>query len=219
MSYLVKGLAGAAGCSGVCGGYFAINHFSGKEDNRPIAKTLITNSGRTLLDANSDQWAARWSEYVTATGNSLGIEGYDEKAKTVNQAPKEFKDACLSKVNEKVSGEEDKLFQALAKYCIQMTTISELIDSVGKVVLSTTSGQDGTEWTASWDRYVKYSEDNKWGLDKWSEEKVKQTVPDTLKLNVMRRRVERLLGWRMWSLRIMLIDALRISLLPPLPDN
>ncbi|AEG73499.1 hypothetical protein MHF_1263 [Mycoplasma haemofelis Ohio2] len=181
MSYLVKGLAGAAGCSGVCGGYFAINHFSGKEDNRPIAKTLITNSGRTLLDVNSDQWATRWSEYVTATGNSLGIEGYDEKAKTVDQAPKEFKDACLSKVNEKVSGEEDKLFQALAKYCIQMTTISDLIDSVGKVALSTDSGQGGTDWKAPWDRYVKYSEDNKWGLDNWDAEKGKSEVPEAFK--------------------------------------
>ncbi|AEW45797.1 hypothetical protein MHC_04705 [Mycoplasma haemocanis str. Illinois] len=182
MSYLVKGLVGAAGCSGVCGGgYFVVNYLSWKEDSRPMAKTLIANSGRTLLNAGSDQWAARWSEYVSATGNLLGIDGYEEKAKNVSKAPEEFKNACLSKVNEKVSGEEDKLFQALAKHCVQMTTISELINSVGKVALNTASGQDGSEWKTSWSRYVNNSEDNKWGLENWDSEKVKQEAPEAFK--------------------------------------
>ncbi|AEW45787.1 hypothetical protein MHC_04655 [Mycoplasma haemocanis str. Illinois] len=182
MSYLVKGLIGAAGCSGICGGgYLLSQSLKGNEDNRATAKTLITSSGRTLLDASSNQWVDRWSEYVKEISNPLGIVGYDEKSKTVNQAPEEFKNACLSKVNEKVSGEEDRLFQALAKHCVQMTTISDLIDSVGKVSLDSTPSKDGAEWTAAWGNYVKYSEDNKWGLDKWEEEKGKNTVPESFK--------------------------------------
>ncbi|AEG73579.1 hypothetical protein MHF_1343 [Mycoplasma haemofelis Ohio2] len=195
MSYLVKGLAGAAGCSGVCGGYFAFKHFHSDEDSRPTVRSLIVNSGRTLLTKESAQWVERWKEYVDSHGNSMSIEGYEEKSKNTEVVPDGFKNKCLLGVDQKVSGEEDKLFKDLSTWCVEMTTISSLISSHGKRQALNTSTGDTEEWKTSWKDYVSRSSNNSWGIDQWETAKANlETVPEGFKSKCTAKLAEKAFG-------------------------
>ncbi|CBY93256.1 hypothetical protein HF1_12480 [Mycoplasma haemofelis str. Langford 1] len=197
MSYLVKGLAGAAGCSGVCGGgYLLSQSLKVHEDHRVTAKSLIVDSGRTLLTSDSNQWTERWSEYVTATGNPLGISDYEKVSQDKQKAPESFKHACLTKVEEKVSGEDDSLFKSLSTYCIEMTAISQLITNGNtREVLSDSNDEVG--WKAAWANYINNSEGNKWGLTNWDNDKKNpQSVPQDLKTKCGTKKGEKAYGVR-----------------------
>ncbi|AEG73505.1 hypothetical protein MHF_1269 [Mycoplasma haemofelis Ohio2] len=192
MSYLVKGLAGAAGCSGLAGGgYWASKYLGSGEDSRSTAKSLIIDSGRTLLGVNSDQWVDRWSEYVNSGGNGFGIEGYSESSKNKSSVPDAFKNACLNKVNEKVSGTEDPLFQNLSTYCISMTAITQLVTNEGREMLS--DSNDGDGWNAAWTSYLSNPEGNKWNIPNWNTQ-TSGSVPQELKTNCTSKKAEKAYG-------------------------
>ncbi|AEG73514.1 hypothetical protein MHF_1278 [Mycoplasma haemofelis Ohio2] len=198
MSYLVKGLAGAAGCSGVCGGYFAVKHLSsGEEDSRSTVRSLLIGSGRTVLtkESDSDQWKERWKEYVAASGNPMGIEGYATHSSNQNNVPEVFKEKCLSQLDEKVSGVEDKLFKDLSTWCVKMTAVSELINVDGKRETLNSNRGDDEGWKASWKDYIDNSKDNSWSINNWNDAKTKpDTVPPDFKTKCTSKLAEKAFG-------------------------
>ncbi|AEW45826.1 hypothetical protein MHC_04850 [Mycoplasma haemocanis str. Illinois] len=195
MNYLVKGLAGVVGCSGVCGGgYLLSQSLKDNKDGRFTAKTLISASGRTLLTSSSNQWVDRWSEYVKVAGNPLGIPNYDKESLDTQKVPEAFKNACLTKVDEKVSGEDDLLLKALSIHCIEMTDISQLITSGNtREVLSDSNDEDG--WKTAWSNYINNPEGNKWELTNWDTDKQNlQSVPQDLKTKCKVKKGEKAYG-------------------------
>ncbi|CBY93247.1 hypothetical protein HF1_12390 [Mycoplasma haemofelis str. Langford 1] len=192
----LKLLLSALGGVGLVGSAFVVGILKNQgssDEKRPTVKSLIVSSGRTLLKSNSDQWNDRWSEYVAAKGNPLGIDGYDEKSKVTNAAPEEFKQACLEKAEERVLGVVDKLFIDISTYCIEMTTISNLIASRNKVALA--SSGDDAGWKESWARYIKESAENGWEVGDWDNAKGKPTeVPEDFKSKCTTKLIEKAYG-------------------------
>ncbi|AEG73522.1 hypothetical protein MHF_1286 [Mycoplasma haemofelis Ohio2] len=193
---VATGMAAASGAAGL--GYLSSSYLipnTEKPDSRSTARELITSSGRTLLTRESPQWLERWKEYVKSNQNSMDLQGYDVKSKDQDKAPEEFKDRCLLRLDEKVSGTEDKLFQDLSTWCVSMTTISDLVTSGGKRVKLNESTGDDSEWLVSWKDYVANASSNLWGLSDWNDVKSNSTsTPTSFKNKCTEKLAEKAFG-------------------------
>ncbi|AEW45807.1 hypothetical protein MHC_04755 [Mycoplasma haemocanis str. Illinois] len=196
---IVKVAIGMATIGGTTGlGYFSYSHLissTEKQDFKSTVRDLISRSGRTLLTRDSPQWLERWKEYVKDNKNSMDLNGYSSKSKDQNNVPEEFKDRCFSRLNEKILGIEDKLFQDLSTWCVNMTTISDLVTAEGKRVKLNESTGDESEWLASWKNYVANASDNLWELNDWGSVKSNLTsTPTSFKNKCIEKLAEKAFG-------------------------
>ncbi|AEG73488.1 hypothetical protein MHF_1252 [Mycoplasma haemofelis Ohio2] len=176
------GLGAATGASGL--GYLSFHYISGS-DKKVSVFQLFKDQGGTLLDKDkdSDQWNARWSEYLKGDKNVWNLKDYSSSKGTPSTAPNSFKKKCISNAKEKVSGVKDSLYSEVVQYCAKEFSVSELINQNPKfTALNTSSGED-SDWKAAWGVYLTDNGvNNPWGLANWdSVHKQKDSLPPDFK--------------------------------------
>ncbi|AEW45616.1 hypothetical protein MHC_03780 [Mycoplasma haemocanis str. Illinois] len=134
-------------------------------------------------DSSSEDWKVAWTDYK-ASGNIWKLSDTSS-----NEAPEEFKNACLKKGQEKIKGTNNSEFQNFKRWCSRNYTVSEWLNKSGLSLLNEKSSSD--KWNASWEKYrseLKKSNNNTipetdsiWKVTDWSSNKDKNVASSDFK--------------------------------------
>ncbi|AEG73217.1 hypothetical protein MHF_0960 [Mycoplasma haemofelis Ohio2] len=138
-----------------------------------------------LTSSSSDgDWNEAWKSYK-GSNNAWKLSDYN-----IVDAPKSFKDECLSRGKEKVKGINSLEFQNFKKWCSRNFTVSEWLKKSNISLLS--SSDESGKWDAAWKKYKdepkNKNQDGKtaasndiWSVEDWSSNKDQTTASEGFK--------------------------------------